>query len=193
MTEIGTTDFRWLNPPSIVSDSPLCIETSPATDFWQNTHYGFQRDNGHFYFTEVDYNFQISVKTTFKSLNQYDQCGLMVRIDSGNWIKASVEYEDESYSRLGSVVTNNFFSDWATTDISGTIQNMWYRISSKDNDFLIQNSIDGYTWKQLRIAHIAASFQTIQIGVYACSPMEGSFQACFDHLKIEKSSWDLPA
>ncbi|WP_397312917.1 DUF1349 domain-containing protein, partial [Paenibacillus elgii] len=31
--------------------------------------------------------------------------------------KASIEYENEEYQRLGSVVTNHGFSDWATTDI----------------------------------------------------------------------------
>jgi regulation of enolase protein 1 (concanavalin A-like superfamily) len=29
----------------------LEIFTDEQTDFWQNTHYGFQRDNGHCLFT----------------------------------------------------------------------------------------------------------------------------------------------
>ena len=35
-------------------------------------------------------------------------------MDSDNWFKASIEYENESIQRLGSVVTNNDYSDKAT-------------------------------------------------------------------------------
>ena len=42
-------------------------------------------------------------------------------LNSDNWFKASIEYEDEKIQRLGSVVTNHGYSDWATTDISSNI------------------------------------------------------------------------
>ena len=37
-------------------------------------------------------------------------------LDSENWLKASIEYENEKISHLGSVVTNNGYSDWAQPD-----------------------------------------------------------------------------
>ncbi|WP_245662995.1 DUF1349 domain-containing protein [Endozoicomonas arenosclerae] len=43
-----------------------------------------------------------------------------IYLDSENWFKASIEYENQDYSRLGSVVTNFGYSDWATTDIKPT-------------------------------------------------------------------------
>ena len=33
-------------------------------------------------------------------------------LDSDNWFKTSIEYENEEYQRLGSVVTINGYSDW---------------------------------------------------------------------------------
>lgn len=39
-------------------------------------------------------------------------------LDSENWLKVSIEYENEKFQHLGSVVTNNGYSDWATTEIS---------------------------------------------------------------------------
>ena len=42
-------------------------------------------------------------------------------LDSENWIKASIEYENEQYQRLGSVVTNHGYSDRAATDIDASV------------------------------------------------------------------------
>ena len=34
-------------------------------------------------------------------------------LDSDNWLKASMEFENDQIQRLGSVVTNNGYSDWS--------------------------------------------------------------------------------
>jgi len=180
----------WANEPQHdVRESRLYITTSPETDFWQRTHYGFRRDNGHCLFVKVDRDFSLSVKTTYNPNDQYDQAGLMVRIDGENWIKTSVEYENEELSRLGSVVTNFGFSDWATIDISSRITDMWYRIQSSGNDYLLEFSEDGTSWKQLRVAHLHKEQRELEVGIYACSPMKSSFEAVFQDLIIGESSW----
>ena len=43
---------------------------------------------------------------------------------SENWLKASIEYENQSFQHLGIVVTNNGYSDWATTEISANVKSM---------------------------------------------------------------------
>ncbi|MDA3900012.1 MAG: DUF1349 domain-containing protein [Spirochaetes bacterium] len=183
-------DYFWLNQPQFeINNNRLHITSSPNTDFWQRTHYNFQRDNGHCLLTEVKKEFSITVKTEFYPQSQYDQCGLIIRIDSENWIKTSIEYETETHSRLGSVVTNQGFSDWATIDINSKINTMWYRFQSKQNDILIEYSNDGLTWKQLRITHLLCKFHELNIGIYACSPMDSSFESIFDNFSIENSLW----
>jgi regulation of enolase protein 1 (concanavalin A-like superfamily) len=110
--------FYWLNEPSQFHlGDGLEIVTDAQTDFWQRTHYGFQRDDGHACLVTVPGDFVVSTRVTFTPQAQYDQCGLMVRVDAFNWIKLATEFEDTAVSRLGSVVTNNGYSDWATQDI----------------------------------------------------------------------------
>ncbi|MCA9459797.1 MAG: DUF1349 domain-containing protein [Nanoarchaeota archaeon] len=185
-----SNNYFWFNEPTFeVSNNRLFIITSPNTDFWQKTHYNFQRDNGHCLLTKIRNNFSITVKTEFYPQKQYDQCGLIIRINSENWVKASIEYETENHSRLGSVVTNFGFSDWATIDINSKINSMWYRIQSKQNDILIEFSDDGKTWKQLRITHLQSKYEELDIGIYACSPMNSSFKSIFDNFIIEDSHW----
>lgn len=178
-------NFYWFNQPTKVKlGAGLEIYTDEKTDFWQRTHYGFQRDDGHCLFTRQAGDFTLTTHVEFHPVSQYDQCGLMVRIDSDNWIKASTEYENETHSRLGSVVTNLGFSDWATQDISSDHKEMWYRINRTGNDFILENSYDGESWLQMRITHLHEAGAVVEIGVYACSPIGKDFWCRFTQLVI---------
>lgn len=183
--------FFWYNEPDeySVDKATLEIRTKPSTDFWQRTHYGFRRDDGHCYLTEVKGDFSFSARFEFAPNEMYDQCGVILRIDEENWVKASTEYEDTSISRLGSVVTNLGFSDWATTDISTEVKEMSYRLSVNGKDVLIENSYDGQQWNQMRILHIHQPFETLQVGVYACSPKESSFVCKISEMTVGENQW----
>jgi uncharacterized protein len=185
-------EFFWFNEPSkYIFDNGLIIYTNPYTDFWQRTHYGFQSDNGHCLFIKVEKDFTFTSHFEFSMEEMYDQCGIIVRIDEENWIKASIEFEDKNVSRLGSVVTNLGYSDWATTDISSDIKSMWYRISKREKDFLIENSIDGQEWIQIRIAHLHKEAKFINVGIYACSPKDSSFKCKIDNMILDENIWVL--
>src|ERR1017187_9965347 len=53
--------LQWLNPPPAWSLEPARLMVRPAadTDFWQETHYGFRADNGHFLYLKVAGDFEI--------------------------------------------------------------------------------------------------------------------------------------
>lgn len=57
-------------------------------------------------------------------LQRFDQCGVVMYLDSENWLKGSIEYENEQYQHLGSVGTNHGYSDWATTSIDASVKSM---------------------------------------------------------------------
>ena len=99
-------------------------------------------------------------------------------------LQTIIEYENEQYQRLGSVVTNRGYSDWATTDIDASVKSMWYRLSRRESDYCIECSADGITFQQIRICHLWKGDGEIFFGIYACSPVEGSFQAEFTNMQI---------
>jgi hypothetical protein len=188
--------FIWFHKPPQhkVENGRLHVTTAPNTDFWQGTYYGFHPDSGHCLLTKVTEDFSLSVRTEFFPQKQYDQCGLIVRGDEKNWIKASTEYENNNHSRLGSVVTNNGWSDWATTDVSSNVQVRWYQIQSRLfsslKDFLIEYSDNGISWHQIRVAHLHGNFDSLSVGIYACSPNKtGGFEAIFDNFALAGSQW----
>lgn len=175
---------------SEVTDERITIYTQPNTDLWQRTYYGFQNDNAPVLQMKTSEKyFSFIVKTEFDSRVRFDQCGIAVYPDSENWIKASVEYENERYQRLGSVVTNHGYSDWATTDIDASVKSMWYRLSRRESDYCIECSTDGMEFRQMRICHLWKGNGDISFGIYACSPQESSFKAEFTNMQITECMW----
>lgn len=191
--KIDLRSFRWTREPAayFVGENKIEITTKPYTDLWQRTYYHFRNDNAPLFQMTTDRRFfSFVVKTDFtRSNHRFDQCGVVVYLDSENWIKGSVEYENEYYSHLGSVVTNHGYSDWSTTQISADIKSMWYRLSRRDDDFCIESSTDGVVFQQMRICHLHEAKDEIQIGIYACSPENSSFQAIFTHMEILECQW----
>lgn len=173
-----------------VGEHEVIITTESGTDLWARTYYGFQNDNAPVFQikTEEKY-FSFLVKTEFESSCRFDQCGVVMYLNSDNWFKASIEYEDEKIQRLGSVVTNHGYSDWATTDISSDIKSMWYRFSRRESDYCIECSEDGIQYRQMRIFHMWEGSGEIAFGIYACSPTNGSYQATFSDMEITECQW----
>ncbi len=174
-----------------IGEDRVEIVTEPHTDLWQRTYYHFQNDNAPVLQTETaETYFSFTVKTDFTgSHHRFDQCGVAMYLDSENWLKGSVEYENEAFQRLGSVVTNLGYSDWATTDIPATVKVMWYRLSRRQDDYCIECSEDGVTFRQMRICHLHRGGGTIRFGVYACSPEDSSFRAVFSDFRLTECQW----
>lgn len=204
--KIDFTKGVWLNRPRIfkVSDTGVEIQTEPGTDFWQRTYYGFRNDNAPACLIKSQDDYTFTVRASFVYKRRYDQCGVLIYSDSNNWFKASVEHENMHLSRLGSVVTNNGYSDWATTDIAPT-EMLWFRLHRRGPDFLIESSSEGKSFQQMRIFHmhfldkksaestedatIDQGTASIQFGLYACSPQESSFKAVFECCELQECQW----
>lgn len=202
---INLTNAQWINQPSrfAIGQESITITTEPNTDFWQRTYYGFQNDNAPAILLTSDLNFSFTTRVSFNYQDRFDQAGIIIYIDCDNWVKASVEYENNDMSRLGSVVTNQGYSDWATTDIS-PISSIWYRLSRRGADFLIEHATNGKDFHQMRICHLSVlgdtdvngklppqkiCTQPVRFGLYACSPLNSSFTATFEDLSLTDSLW----
>lgn len=187
------TTFTWTRQPQRYTVTPDRVEitTEPGTDLWQRTYYHFRNDNAPVLQTTTrEQYFSFIVKANFDTAqHRFDQCGVAVYLDSENWIKGSIEYENEDFQHLGSVVTNGGYSDWATTEIPASTGYMWYRLSRRGQDFRIENSQDGLVWHQMRICHLAEAGEEITFGVYACSPEDSSFTAVFTDVALTDCAW----
>ena len=172
-------NFNWTREPAsfAASDEKVEIITKPHTDLWQRTYYHFRNDNAPVFQMETEEKFfSFVVRTEYESQHRFDQCGVVMYLDSENWLKASIEYENQQFQHLGSVVTNLGYSDWATTVIDASVKSMWYRLSRREDDYCIECSRDGEHFSQMRVCHMHKGGGKIRFGIYACSPEDPLFR-----------------
>ena len=186
-------EFKWTRKPENykIEEGKIEIITKPHTDLWQRTYYHFQNDNAPVLQIETEEKyFSFVVKTDFHdSHHRFDQCGIVMYLNSENWLKASIEYENDQYQHLGSVVTNMGYSDWATTAIDASVKSMWYRLSRREDDYCIECSSNGVTFNQMRICRMHQGGGKIAFGIYACSPEDSSFKAVFSNMELLECQW----
>ncbi|MBR7162687.1 MAG: DUF1349 domain-containing protein [Clostridia bacterium] len=190
--EFDINRLKWTRQPAgfTIAEDKIEMITAPHTDLWQRTYYHFRNDNAPLLQMEIDERyFSFVVKTRFESNHRFDQCGVVLYLDSENWLKASIEYENDQIQHLGSVVTNGGYSDWATTEIPANIKEMWFRLSRRNDDYKLECSENGVIFKQMRICHLVNGAGTIHFGVYACSPEDSSFKAVFTDMALTECKW----
>ncbi len=174
--------MQWLNEPPVwkADDDRLRVVSGAKTDFWRVTHYGFVRDNGHFYYEQRAGDLTVQVKIEAKYEALYDQAGIMVRLDSANWIKTGVEYMD-GLPHFSAVVTREF-SDWSVlpADSPGPV---WLRLTRLGSAIRIQYSVDGLSFPMLRLAYFPEASGS-QVGLMCCSPEREGFEVEFSEFRI---------
>lgn len=73
--------LEWTREPNSydMKDDKIEIITKPYTDLWQRTYYHFRN----------------VVKTEFESKHRFDQCGVVLYLNSENWLKGSIECSED--------------------------------------------------------------------------------------------------
>lgn len=173
----------WLNAPATwrLDGGRLRVVTDARTDFWRETHYGFTRDNGHFFGREAAGGFtaQLRVRARYEAL--YDQAGIMVRLDAANWIKAGIELSDGRAS-LGSVLTAGR-SDWATGFFDGDPADFWVRATVGGGVIRVQASADGRRWPLARLAPFPEA-ASCRVGPMCCTPERAGLEVEFSDFEV---------
>lgn len=190
--KVNAKEMKWIREPKQyeVTEDKVEIITEPHTDLWQRTYYHFRNDNAPVLQLETgEQFFSFVVKNDFDTKVRYDQSGIVMYLDSDNWLKASMEFENDQIQRLGSVVTNNGYSDWSSVDVDASVKSIWFRFSRREDDFCIENSVDGVNFKQMRICHMFHAKEKINFGIYACSAEDSSFKATFTDMEITECKW----
>ena len=177
--------MKWYNEPKVwkIEDGSITVEVDAGTDYWRITHYDFIRDNGHFFFEEMEGEFIAKVKVVGLYKELYDQAGLMIRIDENNWIKTGIEFV-HGVQNLSAVVTREF-SDWSVVEQSTNPAHIYFTLLRKGDYVEIKYSLDNSEYKMLRLAYFPPK-EKVQIGVMCAAPEGGGFRVTFENFAIQK-------
>jgi len=178
------SSMKWFNEPAAWEATPgsLEVKSAPKSDFWRRTHYGFIRDNGHFFYQEVRGDFAVEVRINGYYEALYDQAGLMLRVDEENWIKTGIEYFNEC--QHASAVVTREYSDWSVVPLEGNPPSLWLRVTRKAEAVEIYYSLDGQNYTLLRVAYLVPSPVT-QVGPMIASPDGPGFKAVFEEYSVK--------
>jgi regulation of enolase protein 1 (concanavalin A-like superfamily) len=173
---------QWTNEPENwrKQDEELVVQSDGQTDFWRITHDGGVRDNGHFYHDPIRGDFDARVCVTGRYQDQYDQAGLMVRVDGSNWLKCGIELKDGV--QYASAVVTRDWSDWSVVRLDSP-PSIWLQIQRRGETFEVSYSLDGEQYQLMRQAYLPAG-ESVSAGPMIASPIGNGFEASFRGLKV---------
>lgn len=177
---------KWMNEPRKwkAKGNALICTADPKTDFWQKTFYEYSFDTGHFFHRPMKGDFSTSLKIDGKYREQYDQAGLMIRVDQSNWMKCGIEFVD-GHHNLSVVVTRDY-SDWSTARLPDGTGALWMRVVRKGPALDIFYSLDGKKFDEIRVAYLGKA-DVVELGPMCAAPMGKGFDVEFTNWDIKKS------
>jgi uncharacterized protein len=175
---------QWVNEPAEWSAGAgsLSLRTDAGTDFWRTTHYGFVRDTGHFRGRRVAGDFVAEAKVRAAYTDQYDQAGLMVRLDAERWVKTGIELVDGKH-QMSAVVTHGV-SDWSVTTLAEPPDVLALRVTRDGDALTIDYAVDGRRWHLHRMAFFPPALPVL-VGPMAASPDGQGFAVEFTGLTVD--------
>jgi regulation of enolase protein 1 (concanavalin A-like superfamily) len=174
--------MRWLNEPPAWSEhgSELRLTTAPDTDFWRTTHYGFVRDSGHFRYRGVAGDFAARVQIEGAYRDQYDQAGLMVRLDQATWMKCGIEYVDGR--QWASAVITRELSDWSVVELEPAPARLWFEVRRTGEAVQVSYG-ENAPGRLLRLGALTRD-RELGVGVMAASPEGRGFEVVLSDFAV---------
>ncbi len=177
--------MTWFNEPQewkIVNEDKLTMQVPAQTDYWRISHYGFTVDDAPFYYATYGGEFEAKVKVSGDYIEQYDQAGIMVRIDHENYIKAGIEFVGGKYN-ISTVVTHKT-SDWSVIELDEPVPFIWIKAVRRIDAVEIFYSFDDVNYTMMRNAWMQDNIP-MQVGVMAASPDGEGFKATFENFEVK--------
>jgi uncharacterized protein len=176
--------MTWMNEPaaSKIAGDQIVVRSRPKTDFWQKTFDGYVADSGHFYHLSAPGDFTFTASINGKYATQYDQAGLMVRIDSENWMRCGTELIDGK--RFASVVFTRNYSDGSTMPDLSETEPVWWRATRKKDSIETLCSLNGVQFTSVRMGYFPPS-RPVEVGIMCAAPSGQGFEATFKDLKLQ--------
>ena len=179
--------MTWLNEPASakIAGEQIVVRSRAKTDFWQKTFDGYVADSGHFDHLSVTGDFTFTGCINGKYATQYDQAGLMVRIDGENWMRCGTEFIDGK--RFASVVFTRTYSDGSTLPDLSETEPIWWRIIRKADSIETLCSLKGDSFTSVRMGYFPPN-RPVEVGIMCAAPSGTGFDATFKDLKLETAS-----
>lgn len=173
------TAGRWSVPPlaaDTVGDD-LVVSPAEGSDAWVQTAYGFTHDDAPALLAPLASPGAVEVTFTAGFAAQFDQAGLMLRVDAQTWLKAGVELSD-GVPQLGAVVTLGR-SDWSVRPVpTWAGRRVTVRASRAGDAVTVRARVDDEPFELVRVAPFPPDAEA-GAGPYCCAPTRAGLAVRF--------------
>ncbi|NYF54981.1 DUF1349 domain-containing protein [Micromonospora purpureochromogenes] len=180
LRDVDWADGRWLREPVRVDRTDagdLLVEPGAESDFWRHTSYGFVHDDGPALLAPLPGGSAVEVSFRLDYGEQFDQAGVLVRVDERNWVKAGVEVSDGE-PQLGAVVTREV-SDWSVAPVPEWAgREVTVRVSRDGDALTVRARVADEPWRLVRLAPLAPE-SAASAGPFCCSPTRSGLTVRF--------------
>jgi hypothetical protein len=170
LTDITWADGTWTAPPAAVAaeGTDLLVTAIEGSDAWRHTAYGFVHDDAHALLAPLPPSAAVEVTFAADLTAQFDQAGVMLRLDPETWVKAGVEYAD-GVLQLGAVVTLGM-SDWSVAPVPEWAgRRVTIRASRSGDAVTIRAQVDDEPFRLVRVAPFPVN-RPAAAGPFCCAP-----------------------
>ncbi len=192
MTAVSWAAGRWLNPPPAhrIDGADLIVAAGEGSDFWRTTSYGFVHDSGHALLVDLPDQSAVEVSFILDYDAQFDQAGVLVRADEGQWTKAGVEMSD-GVPQAGAVVTRAV-SDWSVAPVPDWLGREVTVRASRDGDALTIRACADGPWQLVRLVPIDPDLDW-RAGPFCCAPTRAGLEVRFTRFTMGAADTALHA
>ncbi|WP_062521889.1 DUF1349 domain-containing protein [Demequina silvatica] len=180
LLETGT----WTTPPvaAALSDGVLEVEAREGSDAWRVTSYGFIHDDAHALVVPLDNGAAIEVSWMLDYDAQFDQGGVMLRVDAESWIKAGVEVSDGE-PQVGAVVTRGV-SDWSVAPVPEWAgREVTIRASRSGDAVTLRARAGDEPWRLVRVAPLDSD-AVVLAGPFCAAPTRPGLAVRFTGVRV---------
>lgn len=162
-------DFKWtVETKHELTDTGINMYPIPGKDYFVNPVDGAVKVDSAFFYKEVEGDFVIRAKVSHDFLSTYDACVLMAYDHEKLWAKACFEKSDFDTNTVVSVMTNGLSDDANGVDIDG--KQVWLQLARRDDVFAIHYSLDGETFRLVRLASLPME-KKVKVGLSGQCPI----------------------
>src|SRR5580692_3481505 len=176
--------MTWLNEPRNwkQENEHLSVFADTHTDFWRKTHYGFVRDNGHFYYEKISGNFEVEAEFRGEYQTLYDQAGVMIRLDETTWMKTGIEFVNGVHY-VSAVVTRDY-SDWSVLPFHSYPGSLRLRLKRVGGAVTAEYDGGDGGWIMFRTAYLSTADE-LEVGRMAAAPDGPGFEVVFSEYRLK--------
>ncbi|WP_297082918.1 DUF1349 domain-containing protein [uncultured Demequina sp.] len=170
---------EWTTPPAAagLDGGRLLVTAREGSDAWRHTSYGFVHDDAHALVAPLGASEAVEVSFLLDYDQQFDQAGIIIRVDEETWIKAGVEVSDGS-PQVGAVVTHGS-SDWSVAPVLEWAGREVTVRASRDGDAVtIRARAGDEQWRLVRVAPLAPEADA-RAGLFCCAPSRAGLTVTF--------------